>query len=310
MNENGLPAIGRELLVALTTPFREDEGIDREAFVSHARWLRAEGIPGVIVGGSLGEGAALTAAERVELVSTLASALPRNSMLLAAVGASRTSDAVELAREAAAAGATGLLVLPPYVYRGDRRETRAHFARVFRATELPCMLYNNPPAYGTDVSPEELVDLAAARPNLVAVKESGGDAGRIAEVRSVLGDRLDVAVGVDDAIVDGVAAGATGWVAGLANALPAESLALFDACRRKDASAATALFEWFRPLLRFDAEPKFVQLIKLVESECRVGTTRVRAPRLELDGPERREALATIHERLDRRPAVRSEPGR
>jgi 4-hydroxy-tetrahydrodipicolinate synthase len=160
------------------------------------------------------------------------------------------------------------------------------------------MLYNNPIAYGTDVSAEELAALASRHANLEAVKESSGDVRRIAAIRSLLRDRLAIFVGVDDLIVEGISAGATGWIAGLVNALPEESVRLFDLGRAGDSARVRSLYEWFLPLLRLDVVPKFVQLIKLVQQETRMGSERVRPPRLPLEGAERDEALALIRERL------------
>jgi 1-pyrroline-4-hydroxy-2-carboxylate deaminase len=297
---SGAP-IGHGLLVAITTPFAVDGSIDRAAFAGHVRWLTEHGVDGIVVAGSLGEGSALSADERVTLVGETARAAPPSTRIVAAIGAGRTQEAVGLARAAERAGANGLLVLPPYVYRPDPREARAHFSAVLDATELPAMLYNNPTAYGTDTTATEILALAEDHANLVAVKESSGDVRRITAIRTVLGQRVDIAVGLDDVIVEGVRAGATGWVAGLANALPRESLALFRSAQTQ-APEAGAIYDWFLPLLRMDTTVKFVQLIKMVEAELGVGTTRVRAPRQELTGDEREATLTVIRERLGRRP--------
>ncbi len=293
------------VLVAVTTPFQPDGTIDHPAFVRHAEWLVERGADGIIVAGSLGEGSSLSREERVALVTDLSAVLPGRIPVIAAVAAARTADAVEQARLAASAGARALLVLPPYVYRGDRAETNAHFAAVFGATKLPCMLYNNPVAYGTDVGAEQVLDLAEDHPTLTAVKESSGDVRRITALRVLLGDRIEVAVGLDDAILEGVSAGAVGWVAGLANALPAESAALFAAAVRGDSARSSELYRWFLPLLRMDTTPKFVQQIKLVETELGWGSPRVRPPRLELRGEEREETLRTIRDGLAHRPTLR-----
>jgi 4-hydroxy-tetrahydrodipicolinate synthase len=165
------------------------------------------------------------------------------------------------------------------------------------------MLYNNPVAYGTDVMPEQLA-LLADLPNLVAVKESSTDVRRVTGIRAVLGDRLAIFVGVDDVIVEGIAAGAVGWIAGLVNALPRESVELFDLSRAGKKEEARVLYEWFLPLLRLDTVPKFVQLIKLVQEEAEMGSERVRPPRLVLTGSERQEALTLIRGTLSRRPAM------
>jgi 1-pyrroline-4-hydroxy-2-carboxylate deaminase len=276
--------------------------VDLPALSTHCQWLVSRGCSGVVVLGSLGEGGVLDRAERKSVISAAVDALTARAPVIAAVASLRTSDAVQLARDAAESGASGLMVLPPYVYRGDWRETREHFSAVLLATSLPCMLYNNPLAYGTDVLPEQLLDLATDHPTLVAVKESSTDIRRITAIRALLGDRLAISVGVDDQIVEGVAAGATSWVAGLANAFPAESVELFRRAADGPPSATFELYRWFLPLLRMDTSPKFVQLIKLVESEVGHGSARVRPPRLQLEGEERLQAVETLQTVLRTRP--------
>jgi 4-hydroxy-tetrahydrodipicolinate synthase len=167
------------------------------------------------------------------------------------------------------------------------------------------MLYNNPIAYGTDVLPEQLLELAQALPNLQAVKESSADVRRVSAIRALAGERLAILVGVDDLIVEGVAAGATGWIAGLADALPEESVRLFELASAGRTAEARALYEWFLPLLRLDTVPKFVQLIKLVQAETGLGSEAVRPPRLPLVGEERERALALVHRALAGRPPLR-----
>jgi len=166
------------------------------------------------------------------------------------------------------------------------------------------MLYNNPVAYGTDFLPDQIAELASDHPNLHAVKESSTDVRRITAIRTLIGDRLRIFVGVDDAIVEGIAAGATGWIAGLVSAFPAESVALFEDAVRGNSQDTFDLYRWFLPLLRMDTVPKFVQLIKLVQQETGRGNSRVRPPRLELTGSELDTALSTIREALANRPAV------
>jgi 4-hydroxy-tetrahydrodipicolinate synthase len=178
---------------------------------------------------------------------------------------------------------------------------KAHVEVVFRSTSLSCMLYNNPVAYGTDFLPEQIRELAAEHENFAAVKESSTDVRRITWIKALVGDRLDISVGVDDAIVEGIAAGAVGWVAGLVNALPKESVALFDYAMNGQHDKARELYEWFLPLLRMDTVPKFVQLIKLVQQEAGMGSTRVRPPRLELVEAELEDAQREIRQALETR---------
>ena len=292
------------VLPAITTPFDTDGGVDHEFLAGHARRLVAAGCRGIVALGSLGEGATLTVAEKIEVLKTLVAAVGDRVPVIAGIAALSTDDATHLASAADKAGCRGLMVLPPYVYKGDWHETRAHVSAIITATPLSCMLYNNPIAYGTDFLPEQVRELSD-HANLNAIKDSSGDVRRITAMKALLGDRLTLLVGLDDAVVEGVAAGATGWVAGLVNALPEESVLLFEHARAGRHAEARELYEWFLPLLRLDTVPKFVQLIKLVQEECGLGSERVRAPRLQLTGAEREMALAVIHERLARAKGAR-----
>ena len=286
------------VIPAITTPFREDLSVDHDFLAKHASWMVGEGCTGIVAFGSLGEGATLELDEKIAILKTCVQAL--HVPVAAAISALSTDAAVQLAKSAQQAGCSGLMVLPPYVYSTDWREMKAHIAAILRATDLSCMLYNNPIAYRTDFLPEQITELAGEHENLHAVKESAGDIRRVTAIRSLLGERLAVLVGLDDLIVEGIALGATGWIAGLVNALPRESVALFDRALRGD--DVSDLYRWFLPLLRLDTVPKFVQLIKLVQQEVGMGSERVRAPRLMLAGDERDAALRVIRAALGARP--------
>jgi len=293
------------VMPAMTTPFHDDLTVDHAFLAEHARWLLDEGASALVVLGSLGEGATLEAREKREILGTVVRAAGERAPVIAAISGLSTAEATSLAKDARSIGCPALMVLPPYVYSTDWREMKAHVAAILAATELPCMLYNNPIAYKTDFIPEHIAELAGEFPHLTGVKESSGDVRRVTAIRNLCGARLAVAVGVDDAIVEGIEAGATGWVAGLVNALPAESVALFRHAiegRREDAQK---LYRWFLPLLRMDTVPKFVQLIKLVQERARRGSARVRPPRLPLTGDELRSSLATIDRALQTRPVMR-----
>ena len=199
----------RGVFPAITTPFRDDSSVDSEFLCEHAAWMIAEGANGLVPLGSLGEAPALSFEEKVRVLETCRAALRAGTPLIAGISASSTAEAVALAKEAHRAGCDGLMVLPPYVYQGDWRETKAHVTQVIRATPLSCMLYNNPIAYGTDFLPDHIRELAQHE-NLHAVKESSGDVRRITAIRQSLGDRLAILVGLDDLVVEGVAAGADG----------------------------------------------------------------------------------------------------
>jgi 4-hydroxy-tetrahydrodipicolinate synthase len=294
--------IWKGVMPAITTAFDPDLKVDHAFVAEHCRWMVECGCTGIVTPGSLGEGATLSFEEKLAVWETVAGAVGARVPVVAAIASLSTAEAAELARRAEERGCRGLMVLPPYVYRGDRREMEAHVAAVFRATGLPCMLYNNPVAYGTDFLPEQIRELADEFENFEAVKESSTDARRVTAIRALTGERLTVFVGVDDAIVEGAAVGAVGWVAGLVNAFPKESVELFNYAVAGEREKALALYNWFLPLLRMDTVPKFVQLIKLVQQEVGRGSARVRPPRLELVGDELEQARKVIRTALENRP--------
>ena len=294
------------VLPAITTPFNADLSVDYGFLAEHGRWMIDAGCTGLVPLGSLGEGATLTPAEKRRILETCVTTLGDRGPVVAAISSLSTSDAVTLARDAQSIGCSGLMVLPPYVYSTDWREMKAHVAAVIRATSLPCMLYNNPVAYRTDFVPEQVAELAREMPNLASIKESSTDVRRVTAIRALIGDRLDILIGVDDLIVEGVAAGAVGWIAGLVNAFPAESVAVYRYAMDGQWEKASALYRWFLPLLRMDTVPKFVQLIKLVQEKVGRGSARVRGPRLEVEGAELQTALHEIEQALATRPTLES----
>jgi len=274
------------VMPAITTCFTDDLSVDHRFMAEHSRWLLDNGCTGIVALGSLGEGATLSFNEKLEVLRTCVRAVGQRGPVVASISALSTSEAVALAKAATDLGCDGLMVLPPYVYKGDWREMKAHVAAVLEATPLSCMLYNNPVAYDTDFLPEQIEDLAALHENFEAVKESSTDVRRVSAIRALLNERLEISVGVDDAVLEAIGVGATGWVAGLANALPRESVELFNCGINRESDRAFELYRWFLPLLRMDTVPNFVQLIKLVQAEVGIGNARVRPPRLELIGSD------------------------
>src|SRR5690554_3427990 len=292
------------VIPAMTTPFDEDMEIDLDLMVRHARWLVDAGCVGIVPFGSLGEGATVGYEEKLRAIERLAEGLAGRAPLIPAVSSLSTSEAVRYVRDAEKAGASGFMVLPPYVYSSDWREMRAHVAAVLETTSLPCMLYNNPLAYVTDFKPEQIAELHAQYPHMSAVKESSADVRRVTTLRATMPSSFTVLMGVDDLVVEAVTAGARGWIAGLVNAFPAESVRLFDLAVAGRLDEARELYRWFLPLLRLDVGTRFVQKIKLAQETVGWGSARVRGPRLELDGPELEATRATIERALATRPAV------
>lgn len=292
------------VLPAITTNMRASGAIDHPALLRHCRWMLDSGCTAIVGGGSLGEAATLSFDEKISVVATAVRAAAGRAPVVLGIASLATAEAVALARAAARAGCSGLMVLPPYTYTTDWREMKAHLAAVFSATKLSCLLYNNPPAYKTDYLPAQIAELAAEFPTLQAVKESSGDIRRVTAIRALVGDRLALLVGMDDAIVEGIAAGARGWIAGLVNAFPRESVVLVESARAGDAAKARAIYEWFLPLLRLDTVPKFVQYIKWIQAEMKCGSATVRPPRLPLAGAELAAAKAILARALRTRPKL------
>ena len=284
------------VISAITTPFKPDYSVDHAFLAEHAKWQLDNGVDGIVALGSLGEAATLTFEEKVAILKTLAPVMG-GKPLVAGIASLSTAEGIALAKAASEAGCAGLMVLPPYVYSTDWREMKAHVSAIIGATKMSCMLYNNPPAYKTDFLAPHVAELAAEHPNLHALKESSGDARRVTAMKALGGDRIAVFAGLDDMVLEGVRAGAVGWIAGLVNALPRETMELFN-------KQSNSLYSWFLPLLRMDVVPKFVQLIKLVQQEVGKGNERVRGPRLILQGTEREETLKTIRAALASRPKL------
>ena len=296
------------VIPAITTPFKQDLTVDYSFLKRHCEWLVENGCRGVVALGSLGEGATLTAEEKRKVLETCVAAIGDRAVVVAGISALSTADAVSIAHMAEGAGCHGLMVLPPYVYIGDWREMKAHISAILKATELSCMLYNNPIAYTTDFLPPQVNELLDEHQNLHAIKESSADVRRVSALRAIAGERLQICCGVDDVIVEAVYAGAIGWIAGLVNAFPRESVDLFELARQGKTAEAFDLYRWFLPLLRMDTVPKFVQLIKLVQEEVGMGSRWVRPPRLELVGAESSEAKRIVAEALAAHPEQQAAP--
>jgi 4-hydroxy-tetrahydrodipicolinate synthase len=293
------------VLPAITTPFQPDLSVDHAFLARHCSWLVDNGCTGIVALGSLGEGQTLHLEEKRQVLKTCVEAVGARVPIVAGVSALSTADAVEIAQTAEAAGCRGLMVLPPYVYVGDWREMKTHVSAVLRATKLSSMLYNNPVAYKVDFLPAQIAELLDEHENLHAVKESSADVRRVAALREIVPEsRLRILCGVDDLIVEAASMGAVGWIAGLVNAFPVESVALFDLAQRGRHAEAFTLYKWFLPLLRMDTVPKFVQLIKLVQEEIGMGSSRVRPPRLVLDQQEQADVRRIVAKALQTRPDI------
>jgi 1-pyrroline-4-hydroxy-2-carboxylate deaminase len=291
----------RGVFPAVCTQMHRDQSLDLDLTAQHIEVLIASGVSGLVMLGSLGENVTLSREEKRAVVQSAIEAAHGRVPVLSGIAECSTRAAIDYARELERLGADGAMLLPAMVYKADSRETLAHYRAVARATSLPMICYNNPLAYGVDISPEMFAELAAI-PNLVAIKESSGDVRRITDLINVVGDRYTLFCGVDDLLLESVLLGAQGWIAGVGLAFPEENQRLWELARVGQWQAARDLYRWFTPLLHLDTPLKFVQYIKLAIQEAGFGREWVRAPRLPLSGAERRRILKIIHDGLASRP--------
>jgi 1-pyrroline-4-hydroxy-2-carboxylate deaminase len=288
---------------ALTTQFKPDQSLDLEATAKHLDGMIQSGIHGVVLLGSVGENTALEYAEKITVLEELIRVVNGRIPVLTGVAEYTTALACRYSRDAEKAGVDGLMVLPAMVYKADPRETLTHFRAVASASGLPVMIYNNPPAYYVDVTPEMFAELAT-EPTIVAIKESSDNVRRITDLVNLVGDRFILFCGVDDLILEAVMLGATGWISGLVNAFPDENRALWDLASSGRWSEARELYRWYTPLLHLDTRIKLVQYIKLAMAETGLGSEIVRPPRLPIAGAEREQILAIIRHAIENRPAL------
>lgn len=288
---------------ALTTQFRNDCTIDLDATARHLELLIRSGIHGVIVLGTVGENTAHEYDEKMTVLRMAIEAVHGRIPVLSGVAECSTALACRYAREAEKLGADGLMVLPAMVYKADGREALTHFKTVARASGLPIMIYNNPPSYNVDITPEMFRELEN-EPTVVAIKESSDNVRRITDLVNTVGDRFLLFSGVDDLVLESALLGVQGWVSGLVNAFPDENRVLWEFATTGRWQEARELYRWYTPLLHLDTKIKLVQYIKLAMAEVGLGSEMVRPPRLPLEGAERAEILGIIHRALATRPQL------
>lgn len=288
---------------AVTTQFKRNQRLDLDSTARHIEALIDSGVQGVIMLGSLGENVAQDPEEKRQVMRCAIEASRGRVPVLSGVAETSTAAACRYAKDMERMGADGLMVLPAMVYKSDPRETMTHFRTVAESTGLPIIVYNNPLAYGVDITPSMFDELSDVK-TLVAIKESSGDVRRITDIINMLGDRYTLFTGVDDLALESIMLGSEGWIAGVGLAFPAENQYLWDLAVAGEWEKAREIYRWYMPLLHLDIPLKFVQYIKLAIQECGLGAEWVRAPRLPLEGAERDAVLAIIHKGIEARPAI------
>ena len=296
-----IPCSWSGVFPAATTQFDRGLSVDLAATGAVQAALVRDGVHGMVVLGTVGENNSLSPEEKRSVLRAAVAVAAGKVPVITGVSELTTANAAAYARDAEQLGADGLMVLPAMVYVPTSAELEHHFRTVAQATGLPIMLYNNPPAYRVNIEMATLARLAQ-QPNIVAIKESAPDSRRFTDLYNAFGDRFVLFAGLDDVAFEGLCLGARGWVSGLTNAFPRESLLLYAALRDGDLVTARAIYRWFMPLLHLDAEHDLVQSIKLAEQIMGRGSERVRPPRLPLAGERRAAVTAMVNKAAATRP--------
>ncbi len=286
---------------ALLTPFTKEDKLDLDMFEKNLAAQVEAGIHGIIIGGSLGEASTITDKEKEELVEFSVEYLNGKIPVILNIAESVTSAAIQQVENARKWGVDGIMLLPPMRYKSDDRETIHYFKSVANSTELPIMIYNNPPDYKIDTRPDMFEELVECK-NITALKESSRDVTNLTRMKNRFGDRFKILCGVDTLAMEELCLGADGWVAGLVCAFPKETVAIYNLVKAGKINEATKIYRWFMPLLELDIHPKLVQYIKLAATQTGIGSEYVRAPRLVLEGEERNRILKIINDGISSRP--------
>ncbi|WP_343746975.1 dihydrodipicolinate synthase family protein [Chitinophaga sp.] len=288
---------------AITTKFTAADELDLPLFEKNLQAQLAAGIDGIILGGSLGEASTLTTAEKETLTKFTVEKVAGKIPVVVNIAEGATRDAVQQAALVKKWGASGIMLLPPMRYKSDERETATWFKTVAASTDLPVMVYNNPVDYKIEVT-LDIFDQLQELPNIQAVKESTRDVSNVTRMINRFGDRFKILCGLDTLALEEMVLGAHGWVGGLVDAFPAETVAIYRLIKAGRVQEAVEIYRWFLPLLELDLYPKLVQFIKLAEAEVGLGSEYVRAPRLVLEGAERERILQVIRTAVAQRPVL------
>ncbi len=293
------------VMPAVTTKFTDEDTLDLEMFATNINAQLDAGVSGIILGGTLGEASTLDEDEKRILIEHTVDLVQGKVPVVMNIAEQSTKGAIKAAENAERYGASGLMMLPPMRYKSTDYETMAYFEAVAKSTALPIMVYNNPVDYKIEVT-LDMFEQLLKHDNIKAVKESTRDITNITRIRNTFGDRLKVLGGVDTLAMESLLMGADGWVAGLVCAFPKETVAIYKLVKAGRVTEATEIYRWFMPLLELDINPQLVQNIKLAEVATGIGTENVRAPRLPLQGKERKRVLSIIDEGVKTRPQIPS----
>jgi 4-hydroxy-tetrahydrodipicolinate synthase len=281
------------ILSALATPFTPQGDIDEARLRRLVDRNIAGGVAGVVAGGSTGEFAAMTGAERRLLVETVVDQTARRVPVVAQTGAMSTVEAIELSRHAQAAGADAVMLVTPYYEALTVAETMDYLRTVAGSVQVPVMLYNLPVATGVNLTPDLVRQLATEVDTILHIKDTTGDLSQAARLVHHHGDVISTFVGWDSLCLAAFVEGAAGAVAGTANVIPEELVAVYRAVRAGDLAAARAAWNRIYPLIDAMLAAPFIPAVKAALDEFGFPVGVPRAPVQELD-PATRATIAAL----------------
>ncbi|MEO8252927.1 MAG: dihydrodipicolinate synthase family protein [Flavobacterium sp.] len=291
------------VMPAVTTKFTADDKLDFNMFEVNVKAQLEAGVSGIILGGTLGEASTLLEEEKTQLVRETVKMVDGKVPVIMNIAEQTTRAAIIAANKAEQDGAIGLMMLPPMRYNATSHETVTYFSEVAKNTSLPIMIYNNPVDYKIEVTLDMFEEMLKFD-NIQAVKESTRDISNVTRIINRFGSRLKILSGVDTLALESILMGSDGWVSGLVDAFPKETVAIFKLAKAGRIDEALAIYRWFLPLLELDINALLVQNIKLAEVYTNLGTEFVRAPRLPLQGQERVRVTTIIENALKTRPTL------
>lgn len=288
---------------AVTTKFKKNGDLDILEFVRNIEYQVAAGVDGVVIGGSLGESSTISHGERIQLAKAVLNAVGDKIDVILNIAEGSTQNSINLIQRAEQTGVHGLMLLPPMMYNPTEQEVIDYFSTIAKSTKLPIMLYNNPVDYKIEITLEAFEQLKHIN-NIQAVKESTRDISNVTRLKNRFGDRFKILCGVDTLAMEELLMGADGWVAGLVDAFPKETVAIYRLTKSGRINEALKIYRWFLPILELDISPQLVQNIKLAEVMTGIGTEHVRAPRHILVGEERKRVMGILKKGIEARPEL------
>jgi 4-hydroxy-tetrahydrodipicolinate synthase len=270
------------VLAVVCTPFTESDELDEQTLRRHIGFLLNAGVHGIVPCGSTGEFASLSEGERKRVVDISIDEVKGKVPVIAGTAAVSTRDAVMYSRYAENAGASGVMIVPPYYCHPTDRELLQHYRAIAESIRLPIMLYNNPWTSGVDMQPALVARLAEIE-NVAYIKESSGDMRRVSEIMRLCGSKIRVFCGTDNLALEMFSVGVRGWVAAPANAIPRQCVRLYElAVVKKDLGKAKELY--FRLLPYFSALESG-QYVQYVKASLEILGKPIGAPRRPLQRP-------------------------